>query len=260
MRLSVLVSLLVLPLNAVAQDAPDSGIVYNTKENSSITYQCQRSGAEMLCDFSQVAVRKEANPDELPAKLAEARAQFRRDGSGVTPGDCKAADEMGAVLQGKKQAPKPDAMAAMSPRQRQDSADLLREMSRLCREKSEAAYLALVTLGHQRSERTCRVSANSFQQRFTLVAGASGESSWVVRGTPEGPCGVVQVSRFTADRQGGYRFWQYYARKVVTNPDGVWLPGAPPILCKEQDQREYLYDWRSQERFVGCDYVKFTVF
>jgi hypothetical protein len=66
----------------------------------------------------------------------------------------------------------------------------------------------------------------------------------------------VNLSRLEVDKATGgtYRFWQYTARKAVTNPKGT----AFGIACKDLDEREYLYDWKGEERSVGCDYIEFS--
>jgi hypothetical protein len=78
------------------------------------------------------------------------------------------------------------------------------------------------------------------------------DGPWIVVDRPSGPCGVVNVSRFERDTQSKI-FWKYFAKKVITNPRGEVIPG---LSCGGLDEREYLYDRRSQEIFLRCDYIK----
>ena len=66
----------------------------------------------------------------------------------------------------------------------------------------------------------------------------------------------MNVSRFEQDETSGSTglFWRYYAKKVITNPRGEVWPG---LSCSGLDQREYLYDWRSKDAYMGCNYIKF---
>lgn len=73
---------------------------------------------------------------------------------------------------------------------------------------------------------------------------------------------LVQLSRFTPERSdvGNYTFWKYTAKKAVTNPQAIAFPGVGKnVLCKELDEAEYLYDWRSKQQPLQCDYIEFSV-
>ena len=75
---------------------------------------------------------------------------------------------------------------------------------------------------------------------------------------PEGPCGIVQLSRFEKDPDDDSRFfWLYFSKKAVTNPRGKLLLG---MQCSDLDETEYKYDWRSREIYAQCDYIKFGLF
>jgi hypothetical protein len=125
-------------------------------------------------------------------------------------------------------------------------------MNALCREPVEARYLDMIRFSHQRDTRTCLASSNRFIQRFRRVTGSD---SWVVTDTPTGPCGTVNASRFEKDKSVRLDFWRYYAKKVITNPQGEFLPGTS---CTKLDQDEYFYDWRSKDWQLGCDYIEFS--
>lgn len=127
-----------------------------------------------------------------------------------------------------------------------------------CKSRTQENFLNIVRVAHEKDTRTCKVSANTFKQTFRLVQNnISGTGAWVVQGTPEGPCGIVELSRFEPERGKDSKlvFWKYVARKAVTNPQGTFFLGAS---CKGFDEGEYIFDWRSEEHSLGCDYVEFS--
>jgi hypothetical protein len=65
-----------------------------------------------------------------------------------------------------------------------------------------------------------------------------------------------QLSRFEADKtgQGRTTFWNYFARKAVTNPNA----DAGLLSCKMLDEREYKYQWQKRDPDLSCDYVEFS--
>jgi len=64
-------------------DHPTTGLGYNTKEASSIWYDCKLKTPNMLeCEFTYSAVRKKAKPEDWEKELAEADfAGIKKDGS-----------------------------------------------------------------------------------------------------------------------------------------------------------------------------------
>ena len=98
---------------------------------------------------------------------------------------------------------------------------------------------------------TCAVNSHRFTQRFKRVDGAG---PWVVMDQPNGPCGVINVSRFERPTGSTFPVWNYRAKKVVTNPGGELMPR---FSCSDLDEREFVYDWRSEEKFLNCNYIKF---
>jgi hypothetical protein len=148
-----------------------------------------------------------------------------------------------------------EATARMQVGQKADLTKMIGAMRDLCRTPTEAKFLEINRLTHERETRTCLVSSNSYKQRFRRVDGVG---PWVVVDRPSGSCGVVNVSRFERDaRESGATFWKYFAKKVITNPRGEAMPRLP---CTKLDEREYIYDWRSEEHFMRCDYIDLSAF
>ena len=268
-----------LPSWAGGLEYPTSGIVYNTKENSSLTYHCTKREQLLECEFTQMSVRKKAKPEDLAKRLADAKKQLPAAiKEAASPESCKSTLILGDVLEGiqtPEQAAesmpkgtltdKAEFIRSMSVMRKADTTDFLasiRAMGEFCTTPSEASFLKIVRLEHDKEMRTCNVSSFAYKQTFTWVTDyASGEGAWVVQsGGPDGPCGLVQLSRFESEQSKAsstYKFWKYYAKKAVTNRKGSLWPG---FSCSDMDEAEYEYDWKERELKLGCDYIKFSGF
>jgi hypothetical protein len=244
---------------AFGEERPTMGLLYNTSETHSLRYDCDLDGAHLECSFVQMTVRRKANPEDLAEALQKARSEFttfQRD----LPNQCKGVDAMydaivlGRAPPGTDMKKFAEGTAGMAPGQKADMAKMIGSWRDVCRTPTEAKFIEFVRGNHERDTRTCKVSANAYTQRFRRV---NGTGPWVVVDKPSGVCGIVNVSRFEADRSvgSGLSFWRYHAKKVITNPSGK-LPLFGP--CDQLDEREYIYDWRSKEAFLGCDYINFS--
>ena len=241
-----------------AQEFPSIGILFNTSEMQSLVYRCEQSAKNSLdCEFTQNAVRPKARSSELGRKLESARIEYRK-GYSPAAAECKTTTEIVAVLEGRKAAPKPEAILSLTTAEKRDYLTSSKAMLELCAKNTEESYVNVVRVDHDKSTRTCKVSSNSYKQTFRLVQdSASSATSWVVQSNPEGPCGIVNLSRFEPERIAGSKsiFWRYIARKAITNPEASFGYGAQ---CKGLDESQYVYDWRSKEHSVSCDYIEFS--
>ena len=256
--ISITVSLFVAS-NTLAGDAPGVGFLYNTKETHSLTYRCQQNTEAILeCDFVQTSVRKKEKPEDLKTSLRQARDEFR-NGVKFTSEECKAYSELLDILEGRRKPPKEDKFNKIREIEKRDLIESTKAMTQFCKNKTEDNYLKLIQLNHEKNMRTCLVSSITFKQTFRYIQdNVSGLGIWVAKGDPVGPCGVVQLSRFELEQPKGnipIVFWKYIARKAITNPQGFIVPGAS---CKGLDESEYLYDWRSKEHQLSCDYIEFS--
>lgn len=246
---------------AADSSAPSIGLLYNTTENHSLTYDCKRTGQVLMCDFIQTAVRKQGKPEDLPEILAKARQAFKAGEAKIPASECNVAREIVAVLQGKKSAPAANWEQTITKTQRADGETAGRLMIAFCEKPTEENALNLARFEHERDCRTCSVSALTFKQSFRQVRDdMTGKAIWVtVQERPDGPCGIVQLSRFVSETPTpdipSFVVWKYTARKAITNPDGTLQLG---ISCRDLDQGEYLYDWKDKDRQLGCDYIKFS--
>ncbi|MBZ9793362.1 hypothetical protein K9B32_25170 [Rhizobium sp. 3T7] len=135
--------------------------------------------------------------------------------------------------------------------------DTFRALAGMCDHSTEENFLKIAKAGHDKNLRTCQISSNPFAQQFVWVSDFDNGGAWVVSSQPEGPCGVVQLSRFEKDQSAtSDLFWRYIARKAATNPSGTVLPG---LSCSAVDQGEYVYDWKKpRSDHLQCEFVEFS--
>lgn len=249
--------------SALAEQAPSSGEVYNTREASHLLYFCEKSPNDSLdCDFTQTRVRKSVKPEVLKARLDMARKQFSTE-KVFSPDECKQVKDFAEVFRGRKmvqgkEAETKDWLKSMSDLERKDVRKQLDASIAGCDSKSEENYLNVVRTAFDKDVRTCIVSSNTYKQSFRLVLDPiSGAQSWVATGDPSGPCGVVQLSRFEPEQPEGLSitFWKYIAKKAVTNKQGMLMER---MACTDLDEAEYIFDWRSKDWALGCDYIIFS--
>jgi hypothetical protein len=239
-----------------------TGLLFNSKETQSLTYSCSLpSNGVITCNFTQTAVRPKLTKADAEKAVQQVKDQVRKSGAVFSQEECNTFSQMLEILEGRATAPKPEALAKLSPLERRDASALAKASVQACKSKSEADALAVLRVSQDKDFRTCRVSSHGFTQSFKRSPpSAGGQSAWIAQGTPEGPCGTVQLSRFEYEKStvAGIGFWNYIARKAITNPKAVWIPGSPPTMCSALDQDEYPYTWNRQEHALGCDYIEFS--
>lgn len=242
--------------HAFASDKqPFSGMVYNTKELSALTYECGLARDErMTCKFTQLAVRKQSSEQNLKKKLLELDSLMAREK--LTSKQCKEMQEIFDMYDGKR-APK-EPLKFKDPRDKEAAERSVSALKQVCETGDTAALRRNIEDGYRLEARTCRVSANNFEQTFRLVKDIEGKFSWVVDEPPSGDCGLVQLSRFELDKSDGVSFWNYIARKAVTNPSG----SNGLFKCSEFDEDTYPYSWKATDglTWADCEKVEFSYF
>lgn len=269
----ILVATLGFCRSAHSQDYPTTGLVFNTRENSSITYICELNANKRLeCEFNQTSVRKAAKPEEWVEELKKAEKSYVEDVKKPRD-DCKLFTATQEVLLGRK---KPEditngptwadkaefikKMRSMSEAEKKDLSGDIAPLVEYCNAPTKENYINLWRSGFDKQLRTCSVGSNAFKQIFKWVVDDSKEGgAWIVDSTASGPCGVVQLSRFEPVRTETTKltFWRYIARKAITNPNGNILLAK----CKDFDESEYIYDWKNERNNkLNCTYVEFAPF
>jgi hypothetical protein len=240
---------------AWAQDRPTGGFVENTKEVSSIQYDCSLAGAgELSCKFVQSSVRKKLNPRELPSELAKLKQAFASE-KPPNPAECGVYEQIANIIKNDGVgAPDPSAVERvrrMSAAEKKDVIALGGNMAAYCRTPTEENYVKAARFNLQKDTRTCIVSSHQFSQRFRQPPNSS--RMWVSNEGPQADCGFVVVATFEQDPKYP-TLWTYKTQKIVTNSQGKTTLG---LSCSGFDTSEHVFDWRSSDHFQGCDYVKF---
>lgn len=258
-RLAILVACLATAAHAADWERqPLSGIAYNTKERSAITYDCSlASQGQIHCKFIQMAVRKKVAAKDLSAKLAEAEKEAAK--WQASPKECQQIKATVAELRSQGTS----SVAQVDPRDLAVTEEMIAAFTIACDSGSKDKLVAALRRSVERDARSCRVSSHEFEQTFQRVATAENQGPvWVTRGEPSGPCGVVQLSRFEqiTPFQNEFKAWNFVSRKAITNPSGkTALFGS----CKNLDEESYTFSWNSSEglsSWADCDQIEFGVF
>lgn len=263
-----------LSVTSYAEDYPTNGIVYNLNENSSVTYDCKLQGSELHCEMNQTFIRQELKESDAPKKKRQLVAQISDEEKDIPKfrQTCKELTNTSAQLETVLK--KTDSQ--LSPQEREgmrklskNSVDNLKALMSLhqahCQRPTAGTREALASHMITTETKTCRIGSNHWREVFVRSRGIESgnfgsNSSWVTRGGPSGACGVLLVNRFeldTSESASKFKFWNYVARKVVTNPAGELLLG---VKCSSLDESTHRYVWQSQEVGLDCRTVRFSSF
>jgi hypothetical protein len=254
MRLYFVALALSAPVFAQAQERPFSGTMQNTKEWSSIDFDCSKDTSGLLnCQMIQASVRKQSASNELREELSGALTQFKTD-KPMKAEECAQFEQIVGWMRNPQTAPKTDAakdVAGMAPKAREDAVKMLSALIDHCRAPTEQTVTKLVTAGFDQKTRTCLVSTHRFSIKFKPV-----ESSnvWTSNDGPNGPCGVITVAQMEPDPKYP-TMWNYTQRKIITNPNAT---AYGTMKCSQLDQSEVNYSWLKKDVFAGCEYIKFS--
>ena len=231
----------------LAADIPSRGIAFNTKESSSITYDCLLDKSDKLrCDFIQTSIRKKLTKSEFLERMAKIPEQYKKEkASGIkngefsppSPQECASFRDGIDILSGKKPAPNGlDVNASLTTREIEDNKRIFEALIEVCVNPVLQSFVNISRVGGERELKTCQVASSKYSQVFKRVRGSDGKEVWVVESSADGDCGAVRLDTFSADVINGHNYWNYKARKVITNPNGKMMG----MECSKFDQDEYL--------------------
>lgn len=244
-------------------DYPSRGIVYGQLESRSVVYDCKlnKKTDRLSCDFLQTTLRTKASPSDLPE--AEARAAREWDDQApeirerMTQASCLTSRRLLDLLDGKISAPDSAAFAAMSEHERSVMRSNAQALLPLCDSVSKSRWLEAARAMHELETKICVIASDKWTQLFKRVPSTSGIPAWIADDKAEGECGLVRLDRWERKTSSNRsRFWNFYARKAVTNPSGNVLLGK----CSDLDQAEYAHAWRPKTAYQQCDQVEFSAF
>jgi len=143
------------------------------------------------------------------------------------------------------------------------SVDLTRALVYECAEaRGEFLDCHFTHVAVRTNARHCYIATQRFSKSFKRVArSASGVEAWAAEGADEGPCGLVDLSRFESEKPADQekqssKRWRYVEKTKMSNPKGKFRNG---VSCTVVDENEYVYDWRTRKINVGCDYIDFEL-
>ena len=98
---------------------------------------------------------------------------------------------------------------------------------------------------------TCLVTTNRYARTFTKLDALNGKAPegntrWLSTETPEGPCGVSEV---TTLQDGGTVKWTMETRNLVARKDA-----AP--FCQDVDERPETLSWQNLRRPLPCTFIQ----
>lgn len=253
MKILIITFIIIFSPNFVlgSQEYPSYGKVYNTKENNMITYDCNlQKNQQLECDMTQMSIRKKSK--KLSEKIKEGKKQWKNEKS-ISKKDCKLYEQTLSFIEGKTPPPNKnieEMTKNMKSFQKKDIIKITKSLVKFCENPVLDNFLKIITIAHDKETRTCKVSSNSFKQRFEKVDLLS--NTW--RAVPEatGPCGIIRLDRLELDKKS-YTQWNYISKKAITNPSGQALL----LKCSELDENEYVFSWRKKEIALNCDYIDF---
>lgn len=262
---------------------PTKGLLFNTREDGAMAYDCIKIDEKLQCNFIQTSVIKKAKAADLDTWLAYAKKEvpLKLQSAMFNPKSCKITQVLidtmkGSLSPGEAIKRYPDIAkdvdlnkiirGAKEATSNTDNADVIAELediNAICKNKSEENVLNITRHAHAKQMRTCLISSNNqFTQTFTWIADLAGKGAWVIENdTPRGACGYFNTARFESNDSIGVGnnkliLWKYVHKRIITNPSGEMFPG---MKCGDSDQTEYVYNW-SQKRNsrMGCEYVEFS--
>lgn len=228
---------LLCPLSSFGvEEYPRNGLVQNDSESSAINFSCRLIEQELHCEMTQTFVRRNLTEAEAPEEREKLLRDLRSEevDTKAFKKTCKDMHEyeqkiMIFIDEGqRKKLPKKerDALAKAPKAELDDILKQLRAVADHCKNPSPATreYLSNVLIEEKLG--TCRVGSHSWTEKFTRAKGieamnAGDSSAWVSSSEPSGPCGTVLLNRFEPEKfleDSKLKFWQYIARKAVTNP------------------------------------------
>jgi hypothetical protein len=256
-----------LPFASFARsDYPNVGLIHHNTENSSLQYKCEIHRSELHCDMTQNFVRPMIPKDKLEQKAKELLDSITKEK--IEPKRCEdLANTLGQVnyiLNNPIKIPEENraAFSQMPEEQIQSTITLLEKSLLACKSGALSDFIVVRNLILKDQASTCRVGSHSwkevFQKGSSKIINGEVLNVWVTKDSPSGACGVVLLNRFEEvfSGTGKLKFWEYTARKAVTNPSGASFG----MQCKDWDEGTYLYGWRARDLYLGCNKINFSSF
>ncbi|MES9993645.1 MAG: hypothetical protein ABW098_16975 [Candidatus Thiodiazotropha sp.] len=255
----LLVMLLLASFAASASDFPEAPSTSMLHDQSGARNAVQMSctpnyqNQTLKCQFFQMTVSYALDPEMLDASIAEELKKIETDKEYLGKEPLKEIKQL--CFADAKEGKKIEAhFKKMKSGPRKDYAKRMLEISdEACKvttiKQAKEIMTKLVKLNKQWQSVTCKVWPNTWEEIFRHKSTIDNQY-WVSEAEPQGECGVINIS--TLKKDGEY-FWKYESKRIVTNRDG----SALLLSCKDIEERNVAYAWRSKEHDVNCKEIKF---
>ncbi|MDA9090774.1 hypothetical protein N9J84_01570 [Porticoccaceae bacterium] len=234
----------------LASDFPDAPATELLQDQSgarnAIYAQCNKgkSDRELNCQFFQMSVSYETNPDDIEAEVLAETA--RAEALEASSDEKTLREEMQEIcldLATHKNTVDVSERGGLSLKALE-----LTEKSCNAKTTSEAVrHMLEAVVALKRWEAvTCTVWPNTWSESFKYrTAGGY----WISRENLGGQCGVINISTLKKD---GYK-WSYESKRIITDSAGV--DGA--LVCADIDERTVKYSPEASIHDVNCKEMKF---
>lgn len=258
MRVLLIASAILYPITlAAAPDYPPYATVTNEKDKDFIQIFCDiPKGSTLSCKFTQIKVRKLGGEEDLAQSLAGIPEMLKEFAEGKAVETCASMRKVGQAMRrdrtasGSDSHPLSDVMATIPEPERLDTLKEIDSLEKACASPNKENLEAWLRQQNDRSSRTCSIWVNTYEQTFTLQSAGV----WVHSGQPDGICGAVHISTLEKE-EGTASLWSYRTRKIITAKNA--LKENKLLNCKDLDEDEYFYTWKSKAYYRGCDYIKY---
>lgn len=254
------------PVEMKIRKGPQRDLLYATTDGSSLLYSCKPTSdppedaapderadfvsPERRCRFERLVVRRELEPDRKEAEFA------KRVGEGVPkfdPAVCEEAERVRRIVLGELE---PESyyekwlvfdLAQQGDRRRASELERIEAQIAVCKDPTPKNWERMVRFTVEQDARTCFVHTAPWTAYFER---SEDGMTWTAKSEPEGPCGVVDRSRFELQSAGVK--WVYVAEKEVTQPKARGPRGQP---CSQFAEPSTLYVRQTRELQLGCEIV-----
>lgn len=249
---------------ALSQDrGPTSGSLIGDISSDILHYQCNPLSTyppTVECDFVQVLFSKKSSPEKIEDELLRVEQFLEGLANGGAEALCKQIAPMRAFYNGQTDFEIPEDWDAddfsesierfkkMHPMAIEDTKKSIDAMQSVCEQPSRENIEKLIRIEHEKDVRTCKSFVNKYSQIYVKVS----DGIWVVKSEPTGSCGVVNTSKFIADKKYGV-LWEHETSKIILNKDGSLFEGMD---CSNLDESKTLYSWKGAPHFLRCDYIQ----
>ncbi|PMN71115.1 hypothetical protein [Enterovibrio norvegicus] len=243
---------------AVAYDYvpfPNTAILHDqSKAKNSIYANCTKNSQnELSCNFVQMTLSYELDPEDLKTTLSNEIDEFLNSNSATRDEKIKEAKSLCSSLSEDNKRVRNHFENLRETSQKDFAIGVIGILDKACEVKTEsdanALFIQLTNIQRTFDTQKCKIWPNTWQENFTWKTSSANEY-WVTQSSISGECGIINVSTL---RQEKPSLWSYESKKIVTNPTG----SEGSLKCSDIEERNVSYSWKRQDHIVDCRSIKF---